>query len=260
MVSVGPAQRLQRDYVSLSADLDFSGSRVLITGAAHGIGAAMARVFAVQGATLVLADLEAAALVAVADPLGAESHVFDQGDAASIHGLAAAVGEVDVLVNNAGVLLTGPILDAPEFGVRRLMDIDVLGVIFLMQAFGRAMTRRGGGVVLNISSQTAFCGGENRGIYAAAKAAVAQVTRTAAVGWGPSGVRVLPLAPGRSLTRMTQETTRVDYTGDRGLSRVPLRRWGTAEEIAKLGVLMCSRAASYVTGETVIADGGYVVG
>jgi len=251
---------LHKGFVSLTADLDFSGTRVLITGAAHGIGAAMARAFAVQGAALVLADLEAVALNAVAGPLGAECHAFDQGDAASIQALAAAVGDVDVLVNNAGVLLTGPILDAPECSVRRLMDVDVLDVIFLMQAFGRAMTRRGGGVVLNISSQTAFCGGENRGIYAAAKAAVAQVTRAAAVEWGPSGVRVLALAPGRTLTRMTQETTRDDYTGDRGLGRVPIRRWGTAEEIAKLAVVMCSRAASYVTGETVIADGGFVVG
>ncbi len=220
----------------------------------------MARAFAAQRATLVLADLEGTALTAVADPLGAESHVFDQGDAASIERLASAVGDIDVLVNNAGVLLTGPILDAPQRSVRHLMDVDVLGVIFLMQAFGNAMLRRGSGVVLNVSSQTAFCGGENRGIYAAAKAAVAQLTRAAAVEWGPSGVRVLALAPGRSLTRMTHETTRTDYAGDRGLERVPLRRWGTADEIAKLAVVMCSGVASYVTGETVIADGGYVVG
>lgn len=245
---------------SLVADLDFSGRRVLVTGAAHGIGAAMARAFAAQGAVLVLADVEAAALGAVADPLGAEHHVFDQGDVGSIRTLSAAVGEVDVLVNNAGVLLAGPMLDAAEGPVRRLIDVDLLGVLFLMQAFGRGMARRGDGVVLNISSQTAFCGGENRGIYAAAKAAVAQLTRAAAVEWGPSGVRVLALAPGRSLTRMTQTTASAGYTGDRGLDRVPLGRWGTAEEMARLAVLMCSRAAAYVTGETLIADGGYVVG
>ncbi|GAC1340508.1 MAG: glucose 1-dehydrogenase [Acetobacteraceae bacterium] len=245
---------------SLAADLDFSGRRVLVTGAAHGIGAATAREFAAQGAALVLADVEAAALDAVADPLGAERHVFDQGDAGSIRALSAAVGEVDVLVNNAGVLLAGPMLDAAEGHVRRLLDVDLLGVLFLMQEFGRGMTRRGDGVVLNISSQTAFCGGENRGIYAAAKAAVAQLTRAAAVEWGPSGVRVLALAPGRSLTRMTQATASAGYTGDRGLARVPLGRWGTAEEMARLAVLLCSRAAAYVTGETLIADGGYVVG
>lgn len=246
--------------MSLASDLDFSGRRVLITGAAHGFGAAMAHAFAVQGATLVLADIEAEPLSAVAQPLRAESHVFDQGNTLSIAALASAVGDVDILVNNAGVLLTGPILDTEEASIQRLMDVDLLGVIFLMQAFGRSMVRRGGGVVLNISSQTAFCGGENRGIYAAAKAAVAQLTRAAAVEWGPAGVRVLALAPGRSITRMTQQTASGGYSGDRGLDRVPLGRWGTAEEIANLAVLMCSRAASYVTGETVIADGGYVVG
>lgn len=251
---------MKKEPVSLASDLDFSGRRVLITGAAHGFGAAMARAFAAQGASLVLADIEADILSAVAQPLGAESHLFDQGSALSIAALASAVGDVDILVNNAGVLLTGPMLDAAEASIRRLMDVDVLGVIFLMQTFGHSMVRRGGGVVLNISSQTAFCGGENRGIYAAAKAAVAQLTRAAAVEWGPAGVRVLALAPGRSITRMTQQTTGGGYSGDRGLDRVPLGRWGTAEEIANLAVLMCSRAASYVTGETLIADGGYVVG
>jgi NAD(P)-dependent dehydrogenase (short-subunit alcohol dehydrogenase family) len=119
---------------------------------------------------------------------------------------------------------------------------------------------RGEGVILNISSQTAFCGGENRAIYAAAKAALSQLTRGAAVEWGPSGVRVLALAPGRSITRMTTITAQEGLSGDRGLSRVPLGRWGTADEIAKLAVMLCSRAASYITGETVIADGGYVLG
>ena len=92
------------------------------------------------------------------------------------------------------------------------------------------------------------------------KAAVSQMTRAAAVEWGPTGVRVVCLAPGRSLTRMTQTTATTTYKGDRGLERVPLGRWGSTDEVANMTLFLCSDAASYVTGETLIADGGYVLG
>jgi NAD(P)-dependent dehydrogenase (short-subunit alcohol dehydrogenase family) len=246
--------------MSLSDDLDFSGRRVLVTGAANGFGAAMAEAFARQGASLVLADVEEASLREVARRFGAVAHVYDQADPGSVARLAEEAGEVDVLVNNAGILVAKPLLETSLDDIRRLIDTDLVGVIRLTQLIGRGMVERRRGVILSISSQTAFCGGENRGVYAAAKAAVSQLTRAAAAEWGRFGVRVLCLAPGRSLTRMTVETARPDYAGDRGLARVPLGRWGTAEEVAKMAVFLASDAASYVTGETVVADGGYVVG
>jgi NAD(P)-dependent dehydrogenase (short-subunit alcohol dehydrogenase family) len=246
--------------MSLVRDLDFAGKRVLVTGAANGFGAAMAKAFAAQGAALVLADLEADRLREVARSVGAEAHVFDQSDPASVERLAAAAGELDVLVNNAGMLVAKPLLETSLEEIRRLVETDFIGVARLMQLIGRGMVERRRGVVLSIGSQTAFSGGENRGVYAAAKAAVSQLTRAAAAEWGPHGVRVLCLAPGRSLTRMTAETARPGYTGDRGLARVPLGRWGTAEEVAKVAVFLASDASSYITGETVIADGGYVIG
>lgn len=246
--------------MSLGRDLDFTGRRVLVTGAANGFGAAMAELYAEHGARLVLADLEEAPLRAIAGRLGAEAMVFDQGDLASVTALAEQAGEVDVLVNNAGILVARPLLETPMADAARLVNVDFLGVMALMQAIGRGMVERRRGVILSISSQTAFCGGENRGVYAAAKAAVSQLTRAVAVEWGPYGVRVVCLAPGRALTRMTAETARADYSGDRGLARVPLGRWGTAEEVAKMALFLTSDAAGYVTGETVIADGGYVLG
>ena len=246
--------------MSLARDLDFSGRRVLVTGAANGFGAAMSALFSEHGATMVLADIEEGPLDAIATRVGGEAHVYDQSDAASIERLAAAVGEIDVLVNNAGVLTAKPLLDTAFEEVRRLVEVDFLGVVRLMQLIGGGMVERRRGVVVNIGSQTAFSGGENRAVYAAAKAAVSQLTRAAAVEWGPYGVRVVCLAPGRSLTRMTQETAAPGYAGDRGLSRVPLGRWGTAEEIAKMAVFLAADAASYVTGETLVADGGYIVG
>ena len=246
--------------MSFSRDLDFQGRRVLVTGAANGFGAAMARLFACQNARLVLADIEAENVQALALELGGDAHAFDQADAASIERLAAAVGAVDVLVNNAGILIPKSLLEMEPDEIRRLIDTDFVGVALMMRAFGRGMVERKRGVILNFSSQTAFAGGENRGIYAAAKAAVSQLTRSAAVEWGPHGVRVLALAPGRCLTRMTVQTAAPGYAGDRGLARVPLGRWGTPDEIAKIAVMLCSDVAAYMTGETVIADGGYVIG
>lgn len=244
----------------LAESFNFSGRRVLITGAANGFGAATARRFHAQGASVVLADIEAQPLAALADELGAQPVVFDQADSRSIASLADEVGTVDVLVNNAGALVAKPLLETSEDEARKLIDTDFLGVLLLTQHFGRRMVERRRGVIVSVGSQTAFCGGENRGIYAAAKAAISQLTRSAAVEWGPHGVRVVCLAPGRSITRMTQQTASPGWTGDRGLARVPLGRWGSAQEIADLIVFLASDAAAYITGETLIADGGYVIG
>ncbi|MBS0241765.1 MAG: SDR family oxidoreductase [Proteobacteria bacterium] len=244
----------------MALDVSFAGQRVLVTGAANGFGLAMARLFASLGARLVLADIEADTVRAIGRELDADAHAYDQADPASISRLAEAVGDVDVLVNNAGILVAEPLLDMAVSDIRRLVDTDFVGVVLMMRAFAPGMIRKTRGVILNFSSQTAFAGGENRGIYAACKAAVSQVTRAAAVEWGPNGVRVLAIAPGRCLTRMTSQTAAPGYSGDRGLARVPLGRWGRPEEIAKLAVMLCSDTAAYVTGETVIADGGFVIG
>jgi NAD(P)-dependent dehydrogenase (short-subunit alcohol dehydrogenase family) len=246
--------------MSLSADFDFTGRRILVTGAANGFGAAMADLFHAAGAQLILADLEEKTLAEVAHRCGAEAHVFDQADPASVDRLAAAAGQVDTLINNAGVLVAKPLLETSLEEIRRTIDVDFVGALRLMQLVGGGMVERRRGVILSIGSQTAFSGGENRAVYAAAKAAVSQITKSAAVEWGPHGVRVVCLAPGRSLTRMSRNTVKEGQSGDRGLARVPLGRWGTAEEIAKLAMFLVSDAAAYITGETVIADGGYVHG
>ena len=240
----------------LQQDLDFSGRRVLITGAAHGFGAAMARLFRAQGAELVLADIEPQAVDAT---LGAVV-AYDQADQASIERLAATAGAIDVLVNNAGVLLSKPLLDTTADEIRRLIAVDLMGVLLLTPLIAKGMVERGRGVVVNIGSQTAFTGAVGRGIYASAKAAISQYTRTAATEWSPHGVRVVCVAPGRAVTRMTEAGIKAGTLAGRGLSRVPLGRWGQPEEIANLVVFAASDAASYVTGETIIADGGYVIG
>ena len=246
--------------MSLAQDFDFTGRRILVTGAANGFGEAMADLFHAAGATLVLADIEEKPLARVAARCRAEAHVYDQADPASIERLAVAAGAIDTLINNAGVLVAKPLLETSFEEAKHIIDIDFVGAMRLMQLVGAGMVARKRGVILSIGSQTAFSGGEGRAIYAAAKAAISQLTKAAAVEWGPHGVRVLCLAPGRALTRMTRDTVKEGQSGDRGLSRVPLGRWGTAQEIAKLAMILVSDAAAYVAGETLIADGGYVIG
>lgn len=246
--------------MSIATDLDLTGRRVLVTGAANGFGAAAADLFAAQGASLVLADREEEPLRAAADRLKAKPIVYDQGDLRSIEALAAEAGPIDILLNIAGILVAKPILETSAEEIRRLIDVDLLGVIRLTQLVGAGMVERRRGVILSIGSQTAFCGGEGRTVYASVKAAISQFTRGAAAEWGQYGVRVVCLAPGRSITRMTTETVKPETSGDRGLSRVPLGRWGQPDEMAKMMLFLASDAASYVTGETLIADGGFVIG
>ncbi len=183
--------------MSFSRDLDFSGRRALVTGAASGFGAAIAELLAQQGAALIVADKEEANLVETARRLGADWHRYDQADLASVDGLVAAAGAVDILINCAGVLVAKPLLETSSDEIRGLIDVDFIGALRVMQGIGRGMVERRRGVILSIGSQTAFCGAEGRGVYAAAKAAISQLTRTAAVEWGPYNVRVVCLAPGR---------------------------------------------------------------
>jgi len=243
----------------LGAALDLTGKRVLLTGATGGFGRAMAELFAAQGACLVLADLPSEELAQLAGHHGAASHGYDQGDLDAVEQLAAEAGEVDVLVNNAGVLLTKPLLDTTAEDISRLLAVDLAGVMTLTIAVGRGMVERRAGTVLMIGSQTALYGAKGRGVYAAAKAGVSQLARTAAVEWAPYGVRVVCLAPGRALTPMSAVALADPEAHAAGLEHIPLGRYGTPEEIARVAVFLVSEAASYVTGSTVVADGGYLL-
>jgi NAD(P)-dependent dehydrogenase (short-subunit alcohol dehydrogenase family) len=241
------------------AALDFTGKRVLLTGATGGFGRAMAELFAAQGASLVLADLPSDELSQLAERHGAAAHGYDQADLAQVEQLAADAGEVDVLVNNAGVLVRKPLLETTTDDITRLLAVDLAGVMALTIAVGRGMVARCRGTVLVIGSQTALYGATDRGVYAAAKAGVAQLARTAAVEWAPYGVRVVCLAPGRALTPMSEVALSDPAAHAAGLEHIPLGRYGTPEEIARVAVFLASDAASYVTGSTVVADGGYLL-
>ncbi len=247
---------------SLAQSLDFTGLRVLITGAAGGLGQSMAREFAGAGAGLVLADIDGPGLARLATTFAepVETHVYDQADLGSIAGLAAAAGPVDILINNAAVLLVDTLLNTDPAAISRVINTNLVGPMVLARHVAAPMVARGRGVIINISSQLGFCGAAGRGVYATAKAGLAQFTKTAAVEWAPHGVRVLAIAPGRLLTTMSTFLGRDEAAYKAGIARVPAGRYGTPEEIARLVVVLASPLSSYVVGDTLIADGGYVLG
>ncbi|MSO75870.1 MAG: SDR family oxidoreductase [Alphaproteobacteria bacterium] len=242
-------------------DLDFTGRRVLVTGGASGIGRAMAHAFKGHGASLILADRNAEGLAQVAGELGGDvqRHVYDQGDIASVQKLADAAGPVDVLCNNAGISGGWKLVDTTPEQIQEVITVNLIGPIVLARAIALSMLARGKGVIVNTSSQLAFNGAEERGAYAAAKAGIAQFTRTAGIEWGRRGVRVVAIGPGRTITPMTMRSSSLGdpVMYEKGLDRIPVRRYGKPEEIANIVLFLASDVAGYVVGETLVADGGY---
>ena len=240
--------------------LDFSAQRVLVTGAASGIGAAMVRAFNAHGADLVLADRDEHGLAKLADTLAASTTiVYEQSDQASVARLIAAAGEVDVLLNNAGMLDVGPLLEAKTETIDLMVRTNLLGPILIAQGVARGMVKRGRGVIVNTASQIAFSGGPLRAIYGTTKAGLVQFTKAAAAELAPHGVRVVALAPGRSLTPMTEQALSDPDYRSQSIARIPAARLGNAEEMARLALFLASPLADYVVGDTLIADGGYVL-
>ena len=240
--------------------LDFSGKTVLVTGAAGGLGSRMARAFHAHGARVVLADRDRPRLAELAAELGdTERHAYDQADPASVEALADEAGPVDVLLNNAGILHLGPFLEMTPDAIERMIATNLTGPILLARAVARGMVERRCGVIVNTASQIAFTGGPERAIYGTAKAGLVQFTRAAATELAPQGVRVVALAPGRTLTPLTEEQLADSDHLAASLARIPAGRLGDAGEMARLALFLASPVADYVVGETLIADGGYIL-
>lgn len=243
-----------------ASDLDFTGRRVLVTGAASGIGAAMARTFHAHGAAMVLADRDVDGLGEIKHELpDSQSVVFDQADPASIQSLAEEAGPVDVLLNNAGVLWTGPFAEMPMAELDRVTTINFLGPMRVAHAIGLGMLGRGAGVIVNTASQLAFHGSAERAVYASTKAGIAQFTKSIAAEWAPRGVRVVAIAPGRTLTNINSNLLDDVEMRARAVEGIPAGRLAEAPEMARLALLLASDVLGYVVGETVISDGGYVL-
>jgi NAD(P)-dependent dehydrogenase (short-subunit alcohol dehydrogenase family) len=232
----------------------------IVTGAAGDIGAAIARVLTEAGYKVGLLDLdEARVREVVAKVPGAMPLVASVTDEASVESALATFGATpDLVVNNAGIVRFGYLLDQPLEDFKRVLDVDLVGVFIVARACARRMVQRGSGAIVNITSIGGMATGTNAGAYPAAKAGVAKLTEQMALEWGPQGIRVNAIAPGFIDGGMSAEFFKDPKIRARRGNAVPLRRIGTPDDVAQAVLFLGSDAASYISGQHLAVDGGVV--
>jgi NAD(P)-dependent dehydrogenase (short-subunit alcohol dehydrogenase family) len=238
------------------------GRTALVTGASRGIGAAVARALDRAGARVALAARDLGRLEDVAagldhDPVVLVADLADpEAPAVLAAGALAALGSVDVLVNNAAAVHRSPTVDVDAALVDRLLAVNVRAPLLLVAAVVPSMVERGRGVIVNLSSVSAVVGTPRRAPYAATKGAIDAATRSLAIELGPAGIRVNSVAPGVVDTDMWARNKAVPGVVEGIEAQTPLRRWAEPDDIADVVVFLASDAARFVTGETLCADGG----
>lgn len=250
-------------------DFQLAGKHVVITGGAKGIGRAIAELFVEAGATVIITDRdEAAGKQTVAElnarrPSSASLYILDvtDRDAAerTAEAIATEVGVPDVLVNNAGIVRNGPASETSEADWHAVIDVNLNGVFYCAQAFGKRMAAVGRGAIVNISS---MCGEivvypQPQVAYNAAKAGVNLITKSLAVEWAKQGVRVNAVAPGYTATELTLAGRSNEEWFSTWMRMTPQGRLGEPREIANAVLFLASDAASFVTGTVLAVDGGY---
>ena len=232
----------------------------IVTGAAGDIGAAIARVLAGAGYKVGVLDLDEARVRDVASKIaGAMPLVASVTDEASVEAALDAFGAIpDLVVNNAGIVRFGYLLDQSLEDFRRVLDVDLVGIFVVARACARRMVTRGSGAIVNITSIGGMATGTNAGSYPAAKAGAAKLTEQMALEWGPQGIRVNAIAPGFIDGGMSAGFFKDPKIRARRGNAVPLRRLGTPEDVAQAVLFLGSDAASYISGQHVAVDGGVV--
>ena len=253
----------------MSDMFDLTGRVAVVTGASRGIGEAIAQGFAARGAKVVVASRRQEACAEVArqivdaggEALAVACHI---GDMDALRELFATVersyGRLDVLVNNAATNpYYGHVLDTDLGAFQKTVDVNVRGYFFASVLGGRLMRATGGGSIINVASINAIRPGPLQGIYSITKGAVLNMTKVFARECGPDGIRVNAILPGLIRTRfagalLSDEAQLAHYLGQN-----PLRRIGEPQDIAGAAVFLASDASSYVTGEFLVVDGGFLV-
>jgi len=240
----------------------FTGKIVVVTGAGSGIGAASAKRFAEEGASVVLVGRTRDKLEKVAAQLSGQDHMVadcDVAEADQVQALASRVeekyGRIDVLVNNAGIIVQGRIHEIELADWKKLMSVDLDGVFHCVHYFMPALLKTRGNVV-NISSVSGLGGDWGMSVYNAAKGAITNFTRSLAMDYGTDGVRVNAICPGFTFTDLTEGVKNDQALLERFYDRIPLRRAGEPEDIADAIAFIASDDARYITGANLPVDGG----
>jgi NAD(P)-dependent dehydrogenase (short-subunit alcohol dehydrogenase family) len=239
------------------------GRRVVITGAARGIGAAIAAAYRREGARLALLDREGERCTATAAALDATSFEVDLASPDHTRDVTAAaiehLGGIDVLVNNAGILRFSPLLDITVEDWDATFDVNVRAMLLTTQVAARSMiTQGGGGAIVNMASMGGKVGSPRQAHYAASKAAVIGLTRVSAMELGPHGIRVNCICPGYVLTEMGAATRTPEMVAAWS-AMSPLGRCAEPDEVADMAVFLASDEARYCTGQAMNVSGGMVM-
>jgi len=238
----------------------------IITGAARGIGLAIAKRYVAEGARVTIADIDAAAGEAAARALSnARFLAIDVGEAANAQSAVAetcrAFGDLDILVNNAGIIHAADFLDLAEADFDRVLRVNLKGAFLVGQVAARRMVAqvkagKRPGTIINMSSINAVVAIANHTPYCVSKGGIDQLTKVMALSLAPYGIRVNAIGPGSIMTDILKAVATDKEAKRRLLARTPLGRIGEPDEIASIAVFLASSEASYMTGETIYADGG----
>ncbi|WP_446425042.1 SDR family NAD(P)-dependent oxidoreductase [Mailhella sp.] len=235
----------------------------VVTGAGNGIGAGMVKRLLEEGARVAALDIDVAAME---QQFGSDERVLilscDVSNKANVDDVIAKVveyfGRIDVLFSNAGIIGRTSLLETSEKDWRRVIDINLNGMFFMNQAVLRVMVDMGiKGAVVNTSSCAAFVVSPNTGAYAASKGGVSLLTKFAAIEMAKYGIRVNAFGPGASATRITEGTRFNEERNRMFLSNIPMGRYGEPEEAVAAALYLGSDDASYITGVTLLEDGGF---
>ena len=242
-----------------------TGRRAVVTGGARGIGAAIARAYVAEGASVVILDRDGGRATETAAAIGPacralELDVADEAAVDSAFATIAADGPIDILVNNAAVQREGALVDQTLADARLVIDTNLVGTFLCSRAALRSMVERRSGVILNLSSVLGLTGDALLPIYSATKHAIIGLTRSTAVAYAEQGIRCLAICPGDVDTELNEQYFASQSDPAAFRARVereyPVRRIARPEEIARLAVALATEDASFMNGTYVLADGG----
>ena len=243
----------------------FEGKTAIVTGSAHGIGAAIAERLAREGANVLVVDIDDAAVASRAAAINeaggtAAAMQVDVRERSQTEEMVSAAvakwGRLDILVSNAGIMDRAPFLEMGDELWRRVMDTNLYGAFCCGQYAARQMVSQGdGGRIVNLASNSGVFGGRGRAAYGASKAGLINLTQTMAIELAEHGILVNAVAPGATKTRATGG----DQPPDTVMARMPMARFGQPEEIAAVAAFLASDECSFTTGHVYCADGGFTV-